>query len=107
MAFTPRPGSGSLFRNDKNGNERAPDYKGDLCLLDGEVVKIAGWLKDGQRGKFLSISIDRPREQQPSQDDFRAPARSGGSAPLAGGGGSRGGQTGRFDPNDLDDPLPF
>lgn len=76
MAFEPRPGSGSLFKNDKQGNDRAPDYKGDLTLLDGSKVRLAGWIKQGQKGSFLSISIDKPREEAPRGDSFSGGDRS-------------------------------
>lgn len=62
MAFEERPGSGTLFRNeDAEANPKAPAYKGTLCLLTGEVIRIAGWVKEGKKGRFLSISIDKPR----------------------------------------------
>lgn len=69
MAFELRDGQGTLFKNDKDGNDKRPDYRGELKLLDGSTVKLAGWVKQGAKGSFLSISIDKPREQS---DDFRS-----------------------------------
>lgn len=63
MAFELKDGSGTLFRNDKDGNDKRPDYRGELKLLNGETIKLAGWIKEGAKGKFLSLSVDKPREQ--------------------------------------------
>lgn len=65
MAFEQRPGSGTLFPNDQKGNDRAPAYRGDLALEDGRVIKIAAWRKEGRKGEFLSLAIDKPREEGP------------------------------------------
>ncbi len=48
MAFELKPGQGALFQNDQKGNDRAPTHRGELCLLDGTVIKIAGWRKEGR-----------------------------------------------------------
>lgn len=62
MAFEQKEGQGALFRNDKGDNPNRPDYKGEI-LIDGTLYEIAGWLKDGAKGKFLSLSA-KPKEQQ-------------------------------------------
>lgn len=63
MAWEQREGSGSLFLNDKKGNERAPNYRGDI-LLDGVVYELAGWVKTTQKGdKFLSLA-GKPKEEK-------------------------------------------
>ena len=48
--------SGVLFKNDKKGNEKAPDYKGKVNI-DGKDKDIAGWIREGKSGKFISIKI--------------------------------------------------
>jgi hypothetical protein len=55
--------SGALFRDTEKKSEKAPDYTGKLDV-DGREYRIAGWLKDGKRGKFLSLKISEPRAQQ-------------------------------------------
>jgi hypothetical protein len=60
MAYEMREGSGSLFRNDKDGNEKRPDYRGD-ALINGEVLEISAWIKEGKNGKFMSLSF-KPKE---------------------------------------------
>jgi hypothetical protein len=80
MAFEQKPGTGALFRNDKDGNESRPDYKGDLTLETGEKIRIAGWLKEGAKGKFLSLKVDKPRDDR---DAVKSDGR-GSSRPVAG-----------------------
>ena len=69
MTYQNRPGSGALFSNNRKEKDSHPDYRGDICLPDGTVFKLAGWLKQGKDGrKFLSLKVDEPREQT---DSFR------------------------------------
>ena len=64
MAYEQKDGSGALFRNDKRGNERAPDYRGD-ANVNGELVEIAAWIKEGKNGKFMSLSF-KPKGDRPA-----------------------------------------
>lgn len=48
--------SGVLFKNDKKSNEKAPDYKGKINI-EGKEKEIAGWIREGKSGKFISIKI--------------------------------------------------
>ena len=102
--FELREGQGNLFKNDKDGNEKRPDYRGEIKLLDGQTVKLAGWIKQGAKGSFLSLSIDKPREDA---DSFR----SSDSQRVSGrGGDGNSSQSGRGDNSsafDLDDSIPF
>lgn len=60
--FVHKDNSGSLFRNDKGGNDKRPDYRGDLNI-GGVLYEIAGWIKEGINGKpkFMSLSV-KPKE---------------------------------------------
>ena len=53
-----RPGSGILFKNDRK-TEDGPDYIGE-CNIDGTEFLLGGWVKEGAKTKFLSLSI-RPK----------------------------------------------
>jgi uncharacterized protein (DUF736 family) len=57
MAFELKDGQGTLFKNDKKGNEKAPDYRGE-AMIDGVMHKVAGWLKDGKNGKWMSLKLE-------------------------------------------------
>ena len=47
-------GKGKLFTNDST-NEKAPKWKGNLTLLNGEKVKLAAW--ENEDGSIY-LSID-------------------------------------------------
>ena len=62
---------GALFRNDKQGNDKRPDYKGKLNVTVGEGpekisvdFRLSGWLKTSKDGqtKFLSLQAELPEE---------------------------------------------
>jgi hypothetical protein len=60
MAFELKDGQGTLFRNDKEDNAARPDYRGE-ANIDGTLYRIAGWIKEGKNGKWLSLSIALPQ----------------------------------------------
>ena len=61
--FEQKNGSGIAFKNDKKGNEKAPDFSGKAMIHDKEV-KIALWVKEGEKGKYLSIKLEDFNTQQ-------------------------------------------
>lgn len=72
MAFDKsKQASGVLFKNDrKQGN--GPDYTGNIEITPefvqhitanvGKKFQLAGWIKQGQRGAFISLSMQPPWE---------------------------------------------
>ena len=61
------PNSGSISKNDKGDNPKRPDYKG-AAEVDGVAYWIAAWVKEGNDGKFLSLSFDpKNKEEKPQQ----------------------------------------
>lgn len=65
MAWEPKAGSLSLFKNDRKEKDSHPDYKGDGLDLNGNAVWVSAWIKEGKSGKFLSLSL-QPKEQKPA-----------------------------------------
>ena len=63
--YTPRDHSGSLFKNDKGENPNRPDYRGDICI-GGVVYSLSAWIKEGQRGKFMSLQATPKPATQPA-----------------------------------------
>lgn len=64
MAYEHKPGDFTLFPNDKQGNERRPDYTGKGLALDGTPVRVSAWKKkQGQRGEFLSCRFEVQQQQ--------------------------------------------
>lgn len=60
--------SGVLFKNDKKGNEKAPDYKGKVNHA-GKDLEIAGWIREGKNGKFISIKLSEPMKKEKPFDN--------------------------------------
>ena len=87
MAYEPKDGSGALFRNDKGDNDKRPDYRGNL-MVGGVEYELSSWIKEGQKGKWMSISA-KPKEERQSQQ----------KAPQTAPGKASGGH--------LDDDVPF
>lgn len=74
MAYEPKPGSFSLFKNDRKEKETHPDYKGDGMSLDGKPIWVSAWLKESNGKKFMSCSIQfkdseaaKPEEKKPAK----------------------------------------
>lgn len=52
--------AGVIFKHDKKGNDKAPDYKGKVNV-DGKDKQIALWVKKSKAGvPFFSVKIDEP-----------------------------------------------
>jgi len=68
MGFEHKEGSATLFVNDKKGNDKAPDWRGD-GLFNGKKVKLAGWKKQGNKGGFISLTI---QEDNYKKEDSQA-----------------------------------
>jgi len=63
MAYEMKEGQGSLFREKEKQSDNHPDYKG-TCVVNGNTLQIAGWLKESKSGlKYMSLSIQPPREK--------------------------------------------
>lgn len=114
---------GVLFKQDpsRKTSDRAPDYTGNVTI-EGTEYRLAGWIKEGRSGNFLSLAVSipqgggnsgrparnndgdgfmddapprqgNPREQAEARGERTAPPRE--TAPKQGG----------FD--DFDDDIPF
>ena len=81
MAFVPKPNTGTLWPNDKKKTDSHPDVRCDLHL-DHELLKdlmrkhpeglikisVAGWKKEINGKKTLSISASEPYEKPQDND---------------------------------------
>jgi hypothetical protein len=66
---------GVLFKNDRKEQPNHPDYKGS-ATINGQEMWISAWIKEGQRGKFMSLSFKPKDQQQPRQQKQAGPAPS-------------------------------
>jgi hypothetical protein len=68
MAFEHNPGNFSMFRNKNPKSEKSPYYTGSgkvVCPDGAEMeVEIAGWIKEGPKGKFISGTVKEDTYQK-------------------------------------------
>lgn len=57
--------TGVLFKNDKGDNEKRPDYKGS-AEIEGVQYWVSAWIKEGAKGKFMSMKYERKEQQTQS-----------------------------------------
>lgn len=78
MAYEQRENSGTLFKNDRKEQPNHPDYKGEINV-GGDLYWLSAWIKDGKRGKFMSLSI-KPKEarERPEAVSTVEPSAGGG-----------------------------
>ena len=60
--------SGVLFRNDKGDNDKRPDYKGN-AEVDGVKYWVSAWVKENDRGKFLTMRFEPQGHHADSKGD--------------------------------------
>lgn len=67
---------GVLFENDKNGNDKAPDYTGPIF----EFRRLAAWRRMKDDKPYMSLKISDPQRKEetqqsstPTLDDDRIP----------------------------------
>lgn len=56
---------GVLFKNDKGGNPKRPDYRGS-AVIDNVDLNISAWVKESQKdgSKFMSLSFEPKQKKQ-------------------------------------------
>ena len=64
--FEQRDNSGTLWKNDHRESEKHPNAKGS-ALIDGVEYWVSAWTKEGQKGKFQSLSFER-KDAKPKRD---------------------------------------
>lgn len=78
MAYEMRPGTFSIFPNDKKTKDTQPDWKGSIKLPNGEEFWFDAWNKQGTKGGFISGKIGNPKNSQTnapaSFNSFASPA---------------------------------
>lgn len=51
---------GALYKNDKQGNEKRPDFTGKINV-NGKDFDLSGWMKVSKSGnKYMSLSVREP-----------------------------------------------
>ena len=57
---------GVLFKNDKAGNPKRPDYRG-TAVIDNVDLNVSGWIKESKKdgSKFMSLSFEAKKAAPP------------------------------------------
>jgi hypothetical protein len=69
MAFEQRDNSGALFPNDRKEQDNHPDRTG-TAMIGGVEYWVNGWIKEGAKGRFLSMSF-KPKDAKPASKPQR------------------------------------
>lgn len=91
---------GVLFKNDRKESDKHPDYKGNVNV-NGVEFWLSAWIKEGAKGKFMSLSI-QPKEVQPKPAEQSISQRAMPKGPPA-----RDQFTSGLRKDDMDDSIPF
>ena len=87
---------GVLFKNDRKEKDTDPNMKGSINV-EGVEYWVSAWTKEGQNGKFISLSLTPKEQTQTSAQAAQvaqkaAPPQRQQAAPVV---------------QDLDDSIPF
>lgn len=53
-----------LFKNNRKESDKHPDYTGTIELENGKKLKLAAWIREGKKGKFMSGRVSEFQEMQ-------------------------------------------
>lgn len=82
MAQNQVAGRGALFKNDKQGNEKRPDYTGTLKIWDKEFF-VSAWIQTSKNGvKYMGLAVN-PKEGSSDPAQQNASSQNNQSTPSA------------------------
>lgn len=128
--YEDKPGSGTLFENDRALSDSHPQFRGFFIIPEGfkagDRIQLSAWMKETREGKELvSLAFDKREQEYQDGKRNRAPAPAKAAAPSDRASGQRGGERAsaqreaqgygqirdepadRYASPDLDDEIPF
>ena len=64
--------TGVMFKNDKSGNYKRPDWKGSI-EIDGVHYWCSGWARESAKGPLISMKLEKKEAQQAAAPKPAAP----------------------------------
>ena len=64
-----KEGQGILFKNQKKTTSKHPDSVG-FCMINGKEMRVAGWTKEGPKGKYVSFQLSEPLVKREEVDEL-------------------------------------
>ena len=64
MAYELKEGNGAIFKQSNKPSENSPEYRGTI-MINGDVYELAGWVKQGNTGAFLSLRAKLKEGEKP------------------------------------------
>jgi hypothetical protein len=68
MVFNHNENYGNMFKNENKELETNADYTGTINV-GGTLYFIDGWLREGAKGKYLSIRV-KQKDKQPTDTEL-------------------------------------
>ena len=65
--------AGVLFANDKEGNEKRPDWKGSI-QIEGVEYWISGWDRTSAKGALISLKAEKKKTAMAAMAKAEEPA---------------------------------
>lgn len=59
--YEQKPGTIAVFKADKEGNDKRPDWTGNMMDPDGKALQVSLWISESQKGlTYLSGKVQEP-----------------------------------------------
>ena len=69
--YEQKPGTIAVFKADKEGNDKRPDWTGNMKTPDGTELQVSLWISESQKGlTYLNGQVQAPYGKEPDAVPF-------------------------------------